>query len=261
MSKVITHSQTRKRIFIPWHIAILATSTPTILRHGTLSFLKHYCIPSSLITIFVESKNDYDKYKAQLSKGSYGTICTSSTSSTTLGIGGLLTTVYSYYKVGAPLIICRDSITEMIEYCPGSPTKAQKVGNFIKCMETLFQTCQKEGSMLWGLYHIANGLYLQPTIIKTLKWISGGLWGCFNPGDVFGKIQLKTENCPEFEVVLQNWKLFKTMVRWNGLSVIWNRPKQCDTELKKLAEEYPKLVKLEEKNGHINLIIQSNDRG
>lgn len=240
--------QTRKRIWIPWQFAVVATTTSHQLVRGALRCLQRYCIPASLITVFLKPQ-DLEPYTKDVPRSLYGRLCPSQHE----GLGGLLTTVYSSYKEGTPLVICRDSLEGLLEYDKCAPQKHKPVKHLIPLLETLFQTCQKEHCMLWGLYPVANGLYFQPTLSKTLKQISGGMWGCFNPGANLGNIQFNT--ILETEVVLKTWKYFHSMIRWNGLGAVWAEPSHQakQAEYHSLAETYPTLVRLRESKDYVNL--------
>jgi len=248
MAKVLPHNTTRKRIWIPWQFAVLATSTPSQLKTGTLHFLKKSCVPASLITVFLQSQADLKVYEASLPKSSYGHLCVGQEA-------GLLTAVMSYYKEGTPLVICRDSIQKVIQYSRCAPQKQEPVKHLFQLVEGCFQACQKEKCMLWGLYPVANGLYFQPTVSNTLKLISGGLWGCFNPGPVVGPFQHSV--LPETEMVLKLWTLFKGMLRWNGVGVVWSEPSPASklAESLALAKLFPAIVRVRTQKDYVNLEV------
>jgi hypothetical protein len=237
VSRALPHHQTRKRIQYPWEVCVLATSTPTILKNCTLRLLKGCSIPSSKITIFVQGNDERQTFQEQLSHGTYGRIV----ASPDVGVSGLLRCIYSSYKVGTPLIVCRDTIEKCIQ--SGCPLKT-----LVPLFQSMFPLCTHENVGLWGFYPVPKTLFLKDSVVKGVKRISGAMWGVFNPGLNTPEFSVTMETIPEIQSTCQFSKVYGNgILRLNSVSVEW-RPekgsKQKDAELERLTEIYPEFIVL-----------------
>lgn len=238
-SKGLPHHQTRKRIQYPWEVCILATSTPTILKYCTLRVLKSCGIPSSKITVFVQGKDEQHDFQQQLSHGTYGRIV----ASPTVGVSGLLSCIYSMYKVGTPLVLCRDNIEKIIQ-------NTAHLKSLLPLFQSMFPLCTHEKVGLWGVYPVPKSVFLKDSVVKGIKRISGAMWGVYNPGLAGPEVSVTMETIPELQSVCQFSKAYGNggILRLNSVSVEW-RPekgsKQKDAELERLTEIYPEYVVLQ----------------
>jgi hypothetical protein len=237
-SRSLPHHHTRKRIQYPWEVCVLATSTPTILKHSTLRVLKSCGIPSSKITVFVQGKDEQETFQHQLSQGTYGRIV----ASPTVGVSGLLHCIYSAYKVGTPLVVCRDSI-EAIHHI------SVPIKSLIPLFQSMFPLCTTEKVGLWGVHPSHRAFCLKDSVSRGVKQISGGMWGVHTPGPA-PEFSVTMETIPEFQSVCQFSKVYGNgILRLNSVSVTWRpcpRSKQRDAELERLAEIYPEFVVLQQ---------------
>lgn len=237
-SKGLPHHQTRKRIQYPWEVCILATSTPTILKHCTLRVLKSCGIPSSKITVFVQGKDEQHDFQQQLSHGTYGRIV----ASPNVGVSGLLQCIYGVYKVGTPLVLCRDTIEKFVQ-------NTGSLKSLVPLFQSMFPLCTHEKVGLWGICPVPKSVFLKDSVVKGIKRISAAMWGVFNPGLTGPDFSVTMETIPEIQSVCQFSKAYGgNILRLNSVSVEWrpeNRSKQKDTELERLALIYPEYVILQ----------------
>lgn len=238
-SKALPHHQTRKRILYPWEVCILATSTPTIVNHCTLRLLKKCGVPSSKITVFVQGKDEQLDFQQQLSHGAYNRIVPSST----VGLSGLIQCVYSVYKVGTPLILCRDSIENVLQ-------KGGTLKSLIPLFQSMFPLCTHEKVGMWGIHPVPKSVFLKDSVVKGLKRISGAMWGVFNPGLTRPEFSVTMNTIPEIQSLCQFSKAYGNggILRLNSVSVEWRPEKsshQRDAELERLTELYPEFIILQ----------------
>jgi hypothetical protein len=233
-SKSLPHHHTRKRIQYPWEVCILATSTPSVVKHSTLRVLKNCGIPSSKITVFVQGKEEQYDFQQQLSKGTYGRIVASSD----VGICGMLHCIYSFYKVGTPLVLCRDSIEKIL-------TGTDTLKSLVSLFQSIFQMCTHEKVGLWGVHPRLNAFGLKDSVMKGVKQISGAMWGIYNPGVESMKSSVMINTIPEFQSVYQFSKTYGGILRLNSISVKWlpeKYSKQMENEFEILATQYPEYL-------------------
>lgn len=250
---------TRKRIQYPWEVCILATSTPSSLRRTTLRTLTNCGIPRSKITVVVQGKEEEQTFKDQLSQGSYGHLLVSRD----VGVAGLINTVYSTFKAGTPLVICRDRIEGLFQLVDG---KAQPLKSLIPLFQSMFPLCIHEKVGLWGISSSPKGVSLKDTVVKGVKRISGAMWGILNPGTV-PEFSVTMNFTPEFQSIFQVSKVYGGVLRLNSVSAKWSPEKgskQRDAELERLSAIYPEFAVLhgDSETGGLELrILQDKDNG
>lgn len=254
----LTHHQTRKRIHYPWEVCILATSTPSILRHTTLQVLKQCGVPISKLTLVVQGKEEEQTFREQLPRGSYGRLLVSQD----VGVAALLNTIYRAFKVGTPLVVCRDRIEGFLQTVNG---RVGPLKTLVPLFQSMFPLCTHEKVGLWGLAPNSKGDHSKCTIIKGVKRISGALWGFYNPGNI-ANFSATMDVLPEFQSVFQFSKVYGGILRFNSVSAKWNPEKvgkQRDAEIERLAEKYPEYVVLDgdAKSGSLELrFLQDKDK-
>ncbi len=241
-SPSVPRNQTRKRIHYPWEVCILATSTPTSLQHHTLRVLHQSGIPASKLTIFVQGNEEKTVFQNILPRTNYKQIV----ASPDFGLSGLLRCVYSHYALGTPLIVCRDSIEQILDHTGSS--KACRLKSLIPVFQTGFSLCAHEKVGLWGIHPRSQASRTTPkvSVSKGIQSISGGLWGIHNPG-IQPQCMPTYNTIPEYQSVLQFSKLYGTILRLNSLTVLWKSDKgskQREYELERLEHQYPESVVL-----------------
>ena len=258
-SKSLPHHHTRKRIQYPWEVCILATSTPTILKRCTLHTLKSCGIPASKITVFVQGKDEKQTFQEQLSQGTYNRIIASQD----VGVTGLLRCIYSMYKVGTPLVLCRDSIKGLLQRKELTNSKSKPVKSLIPLFQSIFSVCANEKVGLWGL---SPSLSEKPDIRQCSRGIypiSGAVWGVYNPGYI-PEFSVSLETIPEIQSVFQFSRMYGGILQVNTISAQWSPEKhsdQHDAEIIRLIKLYPEYATAVRSNtGKLELrIFQTKD--
>ena len=254
MSKSISKQSNRKKVRFPYTIVIPSTQQPEHLQSHTLALLHASRIPSSAILVVVPSSEEEVLYKETLTPNLYGRI---------LAIHAPLPSADFYNRLsellpeGIPLIYMSDSLTGIVQkepYVTHPLVPVQQLGALFK---HAFQTCQTHHSQIWGVYPVANGHFMNPSVSTQLKYLPGGMWGCFNPGSA--AVKLRTNTFVDYERSIVYWKTFGSIVRLNWVSVLDSQAPlhNSNRPAKQLAKLYPDVVRLEQsESGELQIRLQ-----
>jgi hypothetical protein len=204
-------TKTRKNKTSDYVIAIPSYKRPEIIQSKTLAVLKKYKIPTNKIHIFVANTEEEDSYRKALPKDLYGKIVVA-----IKGIREVRNFITNYFPVGKKIVCMDDDIKEFIEYDESTKRKEKHLSSLTKIIELGFSTCKKFNLRLWGIYPIANGFFMKPTITTDLKFIVGVCFGYINPGikDLDIPVNMKTD----YYISLRMYELDGGVVRINSVA-------------------------------------------
>ncbi len=267
--------QTRKKTIgkNDWVIAIPSYNRAETLKNKTLSTLQKYHIPSSKIFIFVANKEEEYIYKKTLKANDYHKIIIGKP-----GLAPVRNFITDYFPVGKKLILMDDDVSGFIEYDEKEKRHERPLRSLIKIIEKGFSEAEKNGASLWGIYPIANGFFMKPTVSSDLKFIVGTFCGVFNQGTKGPKgIKLETGEKDDYIRTIKAYIRDGAVVRLNfiapktayykepgGLQSDSNRLKRQEDAVDWLVKKYPEYVKRNpnRKSGfpEIRLIKQKSDK-
>ena len=194
-----------------WVVVIPSYNRVDTLKEKTLRLLQEHDIPASKIYIFVADQEQKKLYEAGLEKGSVGHII--------VGVKGLAEVrnfIFDYFPKGKPLVCMDDDIRGIIEYDARAKRHERPLHKLTDVFQRGFAECKKAGGRLWGVYPVANGFFMKPTVSTDLRFIIGSFWGCLNPGKEV-HITLGSEK-EDYQRTLLFWKLDGVVVRLNFVS-------------------------------------------
>lgn len=241
-------TKTRKIKTSDYVIAIPSYKRTEVLQSKTLAVLKSYGISASKIHIFVADKDEEESYRKALPKDSYGKIIVA-----IKGIREVRNFITNYFPVGKKIVCMDDDIKEFIQYDESTKRKEKHLTSLKRIIELGFSTCKKMNLRLWGIYPIANGFFMKPTVSTDLKFVVGVCFGFINPG-------LKQLNIPvnmktDYYITLRMYELDGGVVRINsvapktayykesgGIQADPGRQKKSEEATKALLELYPEYV-------------------
>jgi len=191
-----------------WVVVIPSYNRVDTLKEKTLKVLQDHKIPASKIYVFVANEEQKKIYEEGLEKGSVGHII--------VGVKGLAEVrnfIFKYFPKGKHLVEMDDDIRSLLEYDEKAKRHERPLKDLVGVFERGFEECKKAGARLWGVYPVANGFFMKPTVTTDLKFIIGSFWGCINPGE---EIQLQFGGEKEdYQRTIQFWEADKVVVRLN----------------------------------------------
>ena len=152
---------------IDYVIAIPTYRRAKILSERTLTMLSSFDVPPDKIHIFCSSNDDIDEYR-RLNPIYADRIIISP--------NGFLPTMqflHTYFPVGTN-VICMEDDTKVLWIKKDDKTRiAMNKDQFYQMVNRGFSECYKTGAKLWGLYPVANPLFMKNKINRDLKFIYG----------------------------------------------------------------------------------------
>jgi hypothetical protein len=190
-----------------WVVVIPSYNRVETLQQKTLRVLQDYKIPKEKIYVFVA--NEEQKVLYEQLKDSVGHIV--------VGVKGLPEVrnfIFSYFPKGTPIVSFDDDVRGFIEYDAKAKRHEKPLKDLSAMFNRGFEECKRAGGRFWGIYPIANGFFMKPTVTTDLKFIIGSFWGCLNPGsDV--KITIGNGEKEDYQRTIQFWELDHVIVRMN----------------------------------------------
>lgn len=195
-----------------WTVVIPSYNRVTTLKEKTLKVLQEYSIPKEKIIVFVANEEQKTLYEEGVGD-SVGKIV--------VGVKGLPEVrnfIFDYFPKGTPLISFDDDVRGFIEYDPKAKRKERRLRDLRGMFRRGFEECKKAGARFWGIYPIANGFFMKPTVTTDLKFIIGSFWGCLNPGKDI-RITIGNGEKEDYQRTIQFWELDHVVVRMNGYAL------------------------------------------
>jgi hypothetical protein len=249
-SKALPKFQTRKRNQYPCEVAVWCRTSASVARDCALALCQRYKVPSTSITVFIESKDDLPTYMKVLLPGSYHRLVA-------IGASGFdfINSIHDFYPIGCHLVVLEDSVYDILD------VKLGFMKSFVSLLKRGFAECETSGAHLWGLYPGLVYEGMRTTVSYGLKLLHSGLWGCINPGRAV--ISLHVEGQEMAERCILHWTTFHAVVRLNGYGVKQKTQKRAsDTSCIELKSLYPGYILLKESNGgHLSVRLrETKDR-
>jgi cellulose synthase/poly-beta-1,6-N-acetylglucosamine synthase-like glycosyltransferase len=267
MARRVSVAHTRKRVQFPYEVAIPSYKRPETLRDKTLKVLASYNIPVAKITVFVADEEQFKIYKETLLPGTYGKLVVG-----IVGMGAIRNFISDYYPVGTPIVNIDDDIKGFLEYSASAPRKERKLRNLINIITRGFEECKKAEARLWGVYPVANGFFMKPTVSTDLKYVIGSVWGCINPGT--REIKITLDDKEDYQRSILYYIADGAVVRLNFVAPVssyYKEPGGMQEERTKqrveksarwLVKHYPDYAKLNpnKKSGYMEVRLRANPK-
>ena len=205
-------AKTRKNKKCDFQLAIPSYQRAETLRDKTMKILQEYKIPPSCITVFVANEDELKTYKDTLEPESYGKLVVAQK-----GVMEVRNFIVGYYPRGERVVCIDDDIRGFLEFDPANKRHERPLKSLLKIIDRGFKECEKAGSTLWGVYPVANGFFMKPTVTTDLKFCVGPFWGCFNPGKEV-RIDIGQGEKEDYQRTLQFFIKDGAVVRLNFVS-------------------------------------------
>jgi hypothetical protein len=155
---------------------------PHLLPSRTLALLSEHAIPKEQIHIFVGGEeSDLDSYKSSCGPG-YNFYLVPK------GLNHSRNFAYQSFPEGTPLVFFDDDLKKIIH------KDKDASWNILKESEHAFQECKKNNLNLWGVYPVANRLWMKDNLAVDKFFCYGcGPWGIFNTHQLKQNLSFKED--------------------------------------------------------------------
>lgn len=245
-----------------YQIVIPSYQRPEGLVKMTLATLTRYEAPMDRVTVFVADEEEEKVYAKTLADNNLSV-------NLVVGVKGLCPQrvfIDAYFPKGTPLICIDDDLSDLLQkddvkFTPMSMT-------FDDMVALGFSLCDENGAKLWGLYPVANGMFMKDWTVVGLRFIYGVFCGtyagyqCIGEGeeDVGGTAEDWERTLRSFnrygKVVRIEWLAVKSkMYAKGGIQAFMGgkeqRLKENKTRIQTVADKYPELCSTYTKAGDI----------
>lgn len=148
-------------------IAIPSYKRAEILSERTLAMLTGFGISPDKIFIFLSSDDNIDEYKR---------LCPRHAGRIVISPNGFLPTMrflHNYFPVGTNVLCMEDDTRELWIKVDDKKRRKMEAHEFSRLVGVGFNECVRTGAKMWGLYPVANPMFMKHKINHGLKFIFG----------------------------------------------------------------------------------------
>jgi len=228
-------------IVIPTHNRV------DVIQKKTLPLLKRLRIPPSKITLVVSGAEQKKLYEA-VPKELYGQLLSVGGH----GIGEAKNAITKHYPAGKKLVYIEDDLNNLMKLS-GDGNKLVPLTDLEAVIKEGFSLCSSHKTILWGIYAVPNAFFMKKETTFDLKFIIGTCYGLINDK----KIHLKTNVKEDYELSLEVFKRYGSIVRFNnivarrkaypdfgsgGLDDLAERKRRTEVAVDYLLKTYPTFI-------------------
>jgi hypothetical protein len=193
-----------------YKVVIPSLNRPKEITKKTLNTLKRYNVSSERIIIFVHNEQQKALYEEQVPRDLYNEIVNANQEK---GLHNMRNFITDYFPVNQYLVSMDDDVRGIFGVEAG---KLKEINNFESLLAKGFSLCEINNLTLWGLYPVANSLFLRCKHEYTtdLRFIVGGFFGQINR-----QRKLVLEIKEDYERTLQCFKEDGGVIRFNNICV------------------------------------------
>jgi len=252
-------------------IAIPTYKRSQSISQKTLKVLRKHRIHKEKIYLFVANKDEKKEYQRNVPSKYYGNMIVGK-----LGLKNQRNFINKYFPEGQYIVEMDDDIDSILQIeNKQDPTKRiynnliniKGLNNFFN---KAFKILKKNNLYLWGIYPVANGYFMTPTITHDLRFIVGPLWGMINRHDP--NLQQTIDEKENVERTLQFYHQDKGLIRFNFITIKTsyyrnpggmqyenkNRKQTALNSAQYLVKKYPQYTKLylKKKSGYAEVKLK-----
>lgn len=187
-------------------IAIPSYNRPGAISKKTLAMLDRHNIEKERIHIFVAT-NEQNVLYTEANPG-YKIITAQ------LGLANARNFITNYFPIGKPIMSFDDDITEIKQK---ADTRLQPIGDLHAFILSGFAMCVEHGRRMFGLYPVANGMFMKHKLRDGLQLCVGGVWGILNPGS---ELRITVEYKEDYERCILMYMKDGGVIRFDNVTLV-----------------------------------------
>jgi hypothetical protein len=192
-----------------YQVVVPSYDRSVVCHHKTLATLQRFSVDADLVTVFVASEDEKERYDAEFS-GNWRTVVAE------LGVFRARRFINGYFKEGTQLLSLDDDIDDILQ--KDGTRCVPYTGTIEDLAVDGFSQCASAGARLWGVYPAANGLFMNDYTVLGLRLVCGALYGSFAGDDVFlGERSLHSSG-EDIETTLRSFVAYQKIVRLEYLT-------------------------------------------
>lgn len=238
-------------------IAIPSYNRVKMLKTKTLATLTKLSVPMEQITIFVANVDQLALYKEEIDD-----ISIIVAEPTMCGVRNFMT---QYYEPNTKILYLDDDL-DGFNRKDGNNKMEITIDEFKEMVISGFDLCNINGTKLFGIYPISNGLFMSNGYTTNLKYIVGCCYGVINDKD----IKVSINDGEDYERTILFFEKYGAVIRLNSYAprtTYWRKSggmiDQRDVlSLQSLVKRWPQYcrLKIRKTDGRQNLAIKEYSR-
>jgi hypothetical protein len=238
------------------------------IRNRTLDTLHRVGVPMERVAVFVAD----DEHDAYLEELRYTDV---SIQRGALGMAANRNAILAAYPPGTELVQIDDDIADIVVRKDDKTLESMGAEEWASMTEMMFRHARRAGARLWGVYPVANPMFMRARLRADLTYICGNLYGCIAPGPGPSPLRPTLEDKEDYERTLACYAEDRAVMRaeWvstrtrfydapGGMQTDGQRTEQRIREsAEELARRYPQWAKLNltKRSGHAELRLRDPD--
>ena len=243
--------------------AIPSRGRASSIREQTLTTLERLDVPMSKVRVFV-APDEFDEYREAVGEAWVY--------EGRLGMAANRHAILDSYEAGTELVQIDDDIAGIVMRVNEKVLKPVTAFQWEQIVTGAFRTCRRTGARLWGVYPVANPMFMRDRVRADLTYICGNLYGCIAPGPGPSPLRPTLEDKEDYERTLACYAEDRAVIRVEWVSSktrFYDAPGGMQTDgqrteeriresAEELARRYPQWAKLNltKRSGHAELRLR-----
>lgn len=230
-------------------------------RDKTLALLADRGQDPARVDVVVADEQQAELYADTLHPGTYGQLVVA-----VPGMGAVRNWITDHYPDGHRLVMVDDDLSDVKRRV--NAKLLEPVANVTEVWAEGFYYADQAGARLWGVYPVANAMFMKPRVTTDLRYIVGCLWGVTNSHTPEAHVTLDDKE--DFERTLLYYLADGAVARveWYcpvtryyrepGGMQVERTPERVEASARELVARYPELCQLNtaKKGGHVEVKLR-----
>lgn len=248
-----------------YQVAIPSYRRADLLMTATLPLLRERCVPDSRVTVFVADDDERAEYARALPAGFGGELVVA-----TPGMGAVRNWINDWYPDGTRLVQVDDDVRDAFRKT--GPNDAEPITDLNWLFADMFETLDRVGLTLWGVYAVANPYFMSYKDSVDLKYVVGALWGVINEHAAHCRVDLDDKE--DYQRTILHYLHAGGVLRRNSVGIKTRYYKQpggmqvsrteerVTASAHELNRRYPDLAHINttKKSGHVEIRLRDKRR-
>lgn len=230
-------------------IAIPSYKRSRLIKDRTLAYLSKCGVLESSIYIFVSNADEKKDY-AYLEAESYNVVYQKDL----YNLKEKHNAIIDHFEKGERIVVMEDDIKKLVKK---NGNKVVPYYDFLQVLEDGWHQCDVHQTKLWGVFPMANGMYMSDNVSTDLKCVAGYVFGLEITKDNF--LRCNTQNKHDYERTILHYIKYGAVIRLNyiaqvsdsfatagGLQAQHTNEERCESEIKGnhyLLKRFPHLIR------------------
>lgn len=190
-------------------IAIPSHGRATTINERTLRVLYEKHVPPEAVRVFVAA-DQYDEYNRAIDHSLITELRVGAA-----GVAGNRNAIAKFYPEGIHVVQCDDDLRDVVEKIDDKTL--EPIDNLWKFFTQAEQALRLSKARLWGIYPVANPMFMKHDVTTDLRFCIGQMFGTMNTRADWARVECNQKD--DYERTLRFWEQDGAVVRFNYVGV------------------------------------------